>query len=225
MGSSALPEDGAGEIKPSDIEGWYTPIEACAYAANCVGTKGASNAVWRLLEAGLIEAVANSASRTPKDSAPIVRTKPVRIPERFWKAFTDHGSDLWNGGYARFWVSNKNSGTTFQYFGIKLNPDDVHANLPEPRHQPEAPQATSPVPAAEETANKGGRPRKEWWDDFWIEICRQIYEGDLKPKTQAELEKAMVEWVENHRNAEVGETTIKAAARKLFKAWGLGSKT
>ncbi|MBV8450889.1 MAG: hypothetical protein JOZ29_01270 [Deltaproteobacteria bacterium] len=82
----------------------------------------------------------------------------------------------------------------------------------------------SPLPTAN-TANKGGRPRKEWWDDFWIEICRQIWMGDLQPKTQAELERAMFEWVENHRNAEVGETTVKAAAKKLFKAWGLGSKT
>jgi hypothetical protein len=135
MASSALPEDGEGEIRPADIENWYTPAQACAYARRCVDAKGASNAIWRLLEAGLIEAVANSASRTPKGSAPIPRTTPVRIPERYWRSFSDHGSDLWNGGYVRFWVVRKgyDSGTTYQYFGIKFNPHDVHSNLPPPR--------------------------------------------------------------------------------------------
>ena len=74
--------------------------------------------------------------------------------------------------------------------------------------------------AAASPEAKGGRPPKEFWDDFWIEICGKIYEGDLKPKTEAELKRAMHEWVVNNGH-EAGETVIKIAARKLFKAWKL----
>jgi hypothetical protein len=90
--------------------------------------------------------------------------------------------------------------------------------------QPETSRTIRPSTQPAKELNKGGRPRKEWWDDFWIEICGLIYEGKLIPKTQADLEKAMLEWVENRRDAEVGETTIKSAARKLFKAWKMGVK-
>jgi hypothetical protein len=214
MASSALPEDGEGEIKPADIENWYTPIEACAYARRCVGAKGASNAVWRLLEAGLIEAVANSASRTPKDSAPIARTTPVRIPERHWKSYTDHGSDLWSGGYARFWVVRKgyDSGTTYQYFGIRLNPHDVRSNLPAPRppdaiavkatpavtvsHPSDTPiapaalaatspadQATSDVPD-NDVANKGPPVAPDHLK-AWFDLYRRVYSGSSDTEANA----------------------------------------
>jgi hypothetical protein len=224
MASSALPTDR--DIKPEDLADWFSPMEAIGYAANCVGLKGASNAVWQLLVAGMIEAVASSSSMTQKDRAPQTSNQPTIIPKRLWKGLTDHGSDLWNGGYARFrLIRGDHSATTYQFFGIKLNPDDVRSNLPQP--QPHLIESAAPTPetAPAEITNKGGRPRKDWWDDFWIEICRQIWIGDLQPKTQADLERAMFEWVENHRNAEIGETTVKAAARKLFKAWSLGSKT
>ena len=69
--------------------------------------------------------------------------------------------------------------------------------------------------------NKGGRPAKDWWDDFWIDICGKIYEGDLKPQRQADLEKAMLDWATNHGH-ELSEATARKAAKKLFSAWKLG---
>jgi len=218
----ALPDER--KISAEEIATWYSPIEACAYAATMIGTKGAGDAIWNLLAAGMIEAVATTSSITPKDRAPIPDTQPSFIPKRLWKNLSTHGTDLWTGGYARFFVS----GTSHRCFGIKLNPDDVRANLPsvpQPSARGEQRKLQKPV---EETAepkksHPGGRPRKDWWDDFWIDICRQIYEGDLKPKSQAELANAMHQWVEN-RGFEAGETTIKTAARKLFNAWKLGVK-
>lgn len=115
----------------------------------------------------------------------------------------------------------------YQAFGVRLNPADVRDSLPAPRPTPKPmwvkkPEPEKPAPILPDLG-KGGRPRKEWWDDFWIEICRQIYDNELNPKTQADLERAMFEWVEN-QGFDVGETTIKAAAKKLFKAWKLGVK-
>jgi hypothetical protein len=227
MGSSAVPDS----LAEPDAAAWYSPIEACAYASLCVGAQGASKAIWQLLMAGMIEAVAATSSMTPRNRAPKTDTKPSLIPKRLWRSISDTGTDLWSGAYARFWVTDSDGGTTYQFFGIKLKASDVHSNLPSQRPDLVAAALSPPSAAAggptstAEAANKGGRPRKEWWDDFWIEICRQIWIGDLQPTTQADLERAMIEWVENHRNGEVGETTIKAAAKKLFKAWSLGSKT
>lgn len=231
MAPSVLPTDR--DITPEDVADWFTPMQAIGFASLCVGVDGASKAVWQLLTGGMIQAVATSSSQMPKDRSPITKDKPSIIPRSIWNDLSETGTDLWNGGYARFWISRGyEQGTTYRYFGIKLNPAHVKANLPPPRPDLIADAAGSssstetPQPApTPEIMNRGGRPRKEWWDDFWIEICRQIWIGDLKPDTQADLERAMFEWVENHRNAEVGETTIKAAARKLFKAWKLGSKT
>jgi hypothetical protein len=72
------------------------------------------------------------------------------------------------------------------------------------------------VPVLRE-ANKGGRPRKEFWDDLLIAIFAQIYEGALTPKSQADLENAMLDWASAHGH-QLGETSVKGPARKLFAA-------
>jgi hypothetical protein len=106
---------------------------------------------------------------------------------------------------------------TVRHFGIRFEPKGVRAIIGNAA-LPDTGKIQAPI--APPPANKGGRPRKDWWDDFWIEICQMIYEGDLKPKSQAELERAMLDWVSDH-GYDVGETTIKNAAKKLFKAWNL----
>jgi hypothetical protein len=229
----ALPERD-GEISAEQIASWYTPLEAAAYASIIVGDKAASNAIWQLLIAGMIEAAASNSSMTPQDRAPIAEKKPALIPKRFWKSISQTGTDLWSGGYARFWIHKGYDGkpTAYQCFGIKLNPSDVRSTLPPMppeserrkwvKKPAEAPKTAALPPAQPiKEINRGGRPRKDWWDDFWIDICGQIYEGKLIPKTQADLERAMLGWAEN-RNHEMSEATAKVAARKLFKAWKLG---
>jgi hypothetical protein len=48
-------------------------------------------------------------------------------------------------------------------------------------------------------------------------MCRQLYVGDLKPKTQADIERAMHQWISD-RNESAGETTIRERASKLWRA-------
>lgn len=63
---------------------------------------------------------------------------------------------------------------------------------------------------------RGGRPRAEFWDNLWAEIAARLYEGDLKPKSQADVERAMTEWIEGHgRTAAV--STVRSRARKLWQ--------
>jgi len=216
------------KVSPEEFASWWVPIDACIYAAKCiVGADAAGQAIWRLLVAGMIEAAAGSMSLTPEDRSPITKNEPTFIPNGHWRYFTKEGSDLWNGGYARFWLIRGwgDRSAVFQAFGIRLNPADVRANLPLPRIEPaqqtpspEQLEAPSLVPAP---VSKGGRPPKEWWDDFWIDICKQIYEGDLKPKRQSDLEKAMLDWATNHGH-EMSEATARKVAKKLFDAWKLG---
>lgn len=66
--------------------------------------------------------------------------------------------------------------------------------------------------------NRGGRPPKDYWDDLWVEICRQLYiVGDLKPEKQANIEKAMLDWAVKNGH-EMSEAAARSRARKLFNA-------
>jgi hypothetical protein len=63
----------------------------------------------------------------------------------------------------------------------------------------------------------GGRPSASWWDDLWIEICRLLYVGDLKPKTQADIETAMMNWTSAHGQSPA-TSTVRQRAGKLWRA-------
>ena len=65
--------------------------------------------------------------------------------------------------------------------------------------------------------NKSGRPPIGWWDDMWVEIFRQIYEAEIVPKRQVDIEKAMLSWASANGH-EVSEMSVRLRARKLFAA-------
>jgi hypothetical protein len=63
----------------------------------------------------------------------------------------------------------------------------------------------------------GGRPPKPFWDELWASIAAQMFNGDFKPDKQADIEKAMHDWLgRNSKNA--GETAVRAKARLLWAA-------
>jgi len=212
-------------ISAEELTTWWTPKEAARYAATCVGDiSAAQGGLWQRLVGGLIETAATASSLTPKGRAPIPTKTPEIIPRRFWKDFSEHGSDFWNGD-ARFFLPGSSTSSVFQAFGIKLCPDDVRDCFPEPTYRFVDKPAKQSAEPSQDTAspkqNQGGRPRKDWWDDFWIDICGQIYEGEMKPKRQADLEKVMLDWATKHGH-EMSEATARKVAKKLFVAWRLG---
>jgi hypothetical protein len=76
------------------------------------------------------------------------------------------------------------------------------------------PAATaSPLPI-----NKGGRLPAAFWDDVWAAIAMQLYDGDLKPKSQAEIERAMAQLI-NDANFSASTATVRDRARKLWVRW------
>ncbi len=76
-----------------------------------------------------------------------------------------------------------------------------------------APSANGPPPKK----NAGGKPLAEHWDALWAAIAVQLWTGDLKPKKQADVKKAMFEWL-NANEIEVGDTAVTQRARQLWQA-------
>jgi hypothetical protein len=93
-----------------------------------------------------------------------------------------------------------------QAFGASFLRADIETMIP----------ASQALPAAVPTAAKGGRPKADWWEDLWIEICRQLYRGELIPKTQADIERAMHQWISWHSHS-AGDTTVRDRATKLWR--------
>ena len=64
-------------------------------------------------------------------------------------------------------------------------------------------------------AKPGGRPPAAFWDDLWAAIAVALYVGELVPKTQADIEGAMADWLEGNGHS-AAESTIRARARRLW---------
>ncbi|WP_156472291.1 hypothetical protein [Sphingorhabdus sp. M41] len=72
------------------------------------------------------------------------------------------------------------------------------------------------MPKNEVTKNKGGRPAAEHWDEMWATIATLLYEGDLNPKRQADIEKAMMDWLESNGHS-AADSTVRKRARLLWQ--------
>jgi hypothetical protein len=72
-------------------------------------------------------------------------------------------------------------------------------------------------PGSTEAVKKhpGGRPTAEFWDDMWASIATSLYAGDLQPRVQADIERAMAELIEQAGNS-AADSTIRKRARKLW---------
>ena len=60
-----------------------------------------------------------------------------------------------------------------------------------------------------------GRPPNKYWEPLISAICGQLYRGDLKPKQQADIEKAMHEWL-NERQESASEASVRKRSRYLW---------
>lgn len=78
-----------------------------------------------------------------------------------------------------------------------------------------APAGSNPSDTKPARARVGRLPA-DWWDDLWIEIFRQVYLGDLRPKSQADIVKAMQQWLSDS-DIEAADSTLKPRARKLLQ--------
>lgn len=76
-----------------------------------------------------------------------------------------------------------------------------------------------PAPKAKSSAqrkNPGGKPLARHWDALWAEIAVQLWNGDLKPTKQADISKAMHDWLAA-KNLDAGNTAVTDRARALWQ--------
>ena len=82
-------------------------------------------------------------------------------------------------------------------------------------HPPVAATQSLPPQVAANPAKVGGRPPAAYWDDLWAAIATALYLGKLFPKCQADIERAMADWLDANGHS-AAESTIRARARRLW---------
>lgn len=75
--------------------------------------------------------------------------------------------------------------------------------------------SASPQTPPSKVKKKGGRPPAEFWDDMWAAIAVSLYSGDFQPKSQADVQRAMLEWIETNDHT-AADSTVKSRARRLW---------
>lgn len=210
----------ASDVPEKAFAHWMTVMEAVQVLDSAFGTDSHSytskHTLIGRLKASMVTAAARTSTRsdaTGKLSFAFIETSAwdyVKESAIFWRT----GDLIYSVG-DRYGASHEKS-----HFDVRFEPDTVRAIIAplaklKPKAAPEPPGnavATAPLKA------KGGRPPKDWWQDFWIEMCRLIYEGKIRPEmTQSDIQRLMLQWVSDHDH-EAGETVIKDAARKLKNA-------
>jgi hypothetical protein len=125
------------------------------------------------------------------------------IPRGFWWAEGEAAlTSNWVTGDFETWLDHQ---VHLQAFGVSCYRADIEDMMPAPEV---APQRTEP-------AHEGGRPTAKFWDDLWVEMCRQIYTGELIPERQADIQKAMQQWCSDNGHSDA-TSTIKPRASKLW---------
>lgn len=200
-----LTDEGAAVARDQSIvpaqEEWITA--AAAITMLRTNHEVAARTICKRAHAGLVKA---RAVRFIRDRQV---TDNADVPTEMWWA--DGGAALtqnWATGDFETWTNQQL--VQLQAYSVTFRRSDIESLVP--AHS--AAKISAPVAKA-----VGGRPKASWSDDLWIEMCRQLYVGDLKPKKQGDITKAMIEWL-SARGEEPADSTIKDRARRLWAVIG-----
>jgi hypothetical protein len=192
-------------ITVEEYESWLTPTAALKKLEHLRGS--ASKAILERLRYGHIRAVARRYNYRGRSG------ECFAVPMRIWEEAGHRvgASSFWSTGDITLFIDDHR----FALFSVRFDPAGLEEILSSDG-QRMAPAETGRTEAQPVVTNRGGRPPKEWWSDLWVEMARQLYEGDLQPKRQAEIEKAMADWI-SAEGYDASERTIRDAARKLWR--------
>lgn len=143
---------------------------------------------WQHLETELLSTLNIASGRHPKDDQ--------------YDSISVSGENLFKK--SRALVKSKMELYRFNF----LRPEPPEALEPNVVESPSSLQKT-------QLAKKGGRPPAQFWDDMWAFIAGALYEGSLNPKNQADLERAMTDWIESN-NSHAAVSTVRSRARRLW---------
>jgi hypothetical protein len=207
----------------TDISDWPTPSGAIEtldrYFGNEHNSYTSKVALLECLRGGFLIAVAHETSiGTPTSS----KAQFQQIDRSVWEK-VDTNDPVWKTGILAISIYNRSYQTHVdqRHIRVRFSPKGIAAIEADQKLPPRAAESPTlqisnePSELVRETLR--GAPPKAWWDDFWIAMCGQLWGGFI-PERQADLERLMHDWASEHGH-NVGETTIKTAARKLFRAW------
>jgi hypothetical protein len=204
------------DLTAEDIATWITPHEALDILRGSFGEEILLEAVLiQRLKGGMVQGVAGHIA-WEGNARP--RQALVTIPSEYWEQYSYQTHDaFWQTSDIQLYVPNfdgRHNSSHITLYSVRFEPEGVRAIT---TSAPKKLAPSKPAGASAKNQNKGGRPPKEWWDDLWVEIFRQIYAGELVPKKQADIELAMLEWATNHGH-DLSEAAARKPARKLFAA-------
>jgi hypothetical protein len=149
----------------------------------------------------------------------------VEIQRQFWWAEGHEAlTQDWTNGDFDTWIdalkltgdvrlgSGKVHLEAFNVSFLRANVEDMI-----PASPPHSPAARVPAATGSTQPAVGGRPPADWWEDCLIDLCFKHFRGELLPKSQADIVRAMQDWI-TERGCEAAESTIKLRARKLMDA-------
>jgi hypothetical protein len=181
----------------------------------------ASSSMLQRLGDGLIRSCAEHAIEFREGETEGMKSL-VSIPLHVWQFLSDEPqaafADYWRTNDAIVQIPDSHSplDIVLKLYGIRMDPSGVQKMVPTQIIQLAAPPA-SVQPKQSEQANKGGRPRKEFWDDLLIAMFVKIWNGELTPQSQADIERAMLDWAQEN-GEQLGDTSVKGPAKKLFRS-------
>lgn len=124
-------------------------------------------------------------------------------------------SHFWQNGRLDYALGYRSDKREYACFDVRFDPDVVRGLLED--DEPEPPQASEPLPLVARS-NLGGRPRLEFWEPLLIEMFDQLWHGKLAPKTQADIEGAMHNWLSANSHS-ASERAVRQRAQSLWKVW------
>lgn len=141
----------------------------------------------------------------------------TELDHQIWEniSFAWGGVEDWAGGRFVGRILDDGEERKVRLRGVRFSASDI-ADLIAAEEPAESIAAEEPKATAANVVT-GGRPPAVFWDALWAEICRALYLGDLKPERQADIERAMLAFVEE-RGFDAGVSTIRPRARKLWRA-------
>jgi hypothetical protein len=218
-----------------EYEQWVFPMHALALLKDAADVETLVSDIADHLEDGLIRAAAETLKVTGSDQT----WQYVELDPRFWLGWSCIADTaFWQTGNRELFRDSEPCRrfqlAPMRMYRVRFDPDGIEKLRPPPMPlqaptpaqlasairslpSPRADAATAPNTIdLDAMPNKGGRPRAEFWDDLIIDTIRRIYEGDLKPQNQADVVRAMQDWVSAH-GFSGGLTQIKPVASKIFK--------
>lgn len=198
---------------------WMPAREASLFACKAPGITNGRTAVLDYARLGFVigHAVLAQGFANRHNPAPIWEEREWDVPASFWGHCMEMDEIQCDWQLGRFSAQITPvaetrrvalNGTHFLTESLQVLIPPAETALP----------VTSAPTDAQAKAGPGGRPPQPWWDDLWCAVWGLIHQGDLTPKTQADVEKAMLTWATRNGH-DVSEATVRPKARKLFQTY------